>query len=181
MRQIYTVFLFIVFALAGCAGIAPVPGGTDSVNAKYYTSEDDFKSRVAQLQVGMQETHALYLLGRQPSELRQLNRDEILTALYGRNTTQNLGNGAERAQNVAFINSLYGYRLQFRDVSKGHGFVNPFRIRTEKDGFDYTVNLLFKDGVLLVRPDLSGGVVRDTSSATFFDYLNPGTLMGRLP
>ena len=178
MRQIYTVFLFIAFALGGCAGIAPVPGGTDSINDKYYMSEGDFKSRVGQLQTGMQEDHVLYLLGRSLNDLHQLSRDEILTALYGRNTTQNLGIGAERAQNVAFINSLYGYQLQYRDISKAHGFVNPFRIRTEKDGFDYAVNLVFRDGLLLVRPDLSGGVVHNTTSATLFDHMSPSMILG---
>jgi hypothetical protein len=170
-----------MLALAGCAGIAPVPGGTDSVNSAYYSNEMDFKSRVGQLQPGMGESQVLYILGRTREEMRQLNRNEILSALYGANTMQMMNSVAAREETTVFMRSLYGYQLQYKDVSKDHGFVNPFRIRTEEEGFSYTVNLIFKNGLLLERPDLSGGVVHDTSSSTFFDYLNPGSLISRVP
>ncbi|NBX65768.1 MAG: hypothetical protein EBQ96_02100 [Proteobacteria bacterium] len=173
--------LFLVLALAGCAGVAPVPGGSDSVNASYYPSPDDFKAKVGQLQPGMGEGHVLMLLGRRPEELRQLNRNEILSALYGANTMQVMDSISEREETTAFMRQLYGYQLKYRDVEREHGFVNPLRIRTEEDGFDYTVNLIFKNGLLLEKPDLSGGVVHERSSSTFFDYLNPGSLMGRIP
>lgn len=173
--------LVFTLALAGCAGVAPVPGGTDSVNASYYASQDDFKARVAQLQPGMGEAHVLYLLGRNRDELRQLNRNEILSALYGANTMQMLDSVREREETTAFMRSLYGYQLKYKDVEREHGFVNPLRIRTEEQGFDYTVNLIFKNGLLLEKPDLSGGVVHQRSSSTFFDYLNPGSIMGRIP
>ncbi|MBU6235895.1 MAG: hypothetical protein KGQ41_08620 [Alphaproteobacteria bacterium] len=182
MRLFYQVLAFCgVFALCACAGVAPVPGGTDAINPTYYASETDFKTRVGQLQAGMPEEHVLTVLGRGRDELKQLSRNEILTALYGSNTTQSLGAGVERERTIAFMQSLYGYQLRYKDVAKDHGFVNPFRIRTEEEGFDYTVNLIFKDGALLEKPDLSGGVVHERSSSTFFDYLNPGSIIGRVP
>lgn len=181
VRYLYPVVFVMVLALAGCAGYAPVPGGSDSVNASYYSSQNDFKARVAQLQPGMGEAHVFYLLGRNREELRQLNRNEILSALYGANTMQVMDSITEREETTAFMRSLYGYQLKYRDVEREHGFVNPLRIRTEEAGFDYTVNLIFKNGMLLEKPDLSGGVVQERSSSTFFDYLNPGSLIGRIP
>ena len=173
--------LLCLAVLTGCAGVAPVPGGTKTINSSYYNSETDFKARVMQLQPGMGEGHVLRVLGLGRDDLQQLNRNEILTALYGANTMQMMTSLSERQQTDAFMQSLYGYRLEYKDVKKQHGFVNPFRIRTEEQGFEYTVNLIFKDGLLLQRPDLSGGVVHDTSSSTFFDYLNPGSILGRVP
>lgn len=174
-------FSALALFAAGCAGVAPVPGGTDSINADFYASDTDFKSRVGRLQAGMPQDLVFNILGRRSDELRQLSRNEILTALYGSNTTQNMGSGPERDRLYAFMQSLYGYQLRYKDVAKDHGFVNPFRIRTEEQGYDYSVSLIFRNGYLLERPDLSGGLVHERSSSTFFDYLNPGAIMGRVP
>jgi hypothetical protein len=165
-----------LLALAGCAD-APMPGGEDTVNATYYTAADDFKARVDQLQPGMGESQVLSILGRTRNDMTRLGREQIVSALYGGSAVQMLDNAAERDQTRLFLNSLYGYRLEYKNVIKHHGFASPIRLRTIEQGYSYTVNLIFQNGVLLERPVLAGGIINDTQSRTLFDYINPGTFL----
>lgn len=181
MAFVRFVLLAAVLGLSACAGVAPVPGGTDSVNEKQYASPSDFQSRVGQLQTGMPESLTLGILGVSRNDMRQMSRNEILSALYGANAMQLLDGPERRAEIGAFMETLYGYRLEYKNVEREHGFSSPWRIRTNENGYDYAVNLVFQNGVLYARPDLAGGVVRDTHSMTFFDYLTPGTFLSRVP
>src|SRR4051812_17135061 len=101
--------MLLVLMLAGCAGSAPVPGGTETVNAAYFPSQDDFKSRVSRVQAGMPEGLVFSILGCQPDDLKRLGRNEIVVALYGANSMQMMNGYQEREDTRAYLESLYGY------------------------------------------------------------------------
>jgi hypothetical protein len=180
MRRFLCAPLFAALLLvAGCANVAPVPGGGETVNSAYYQSDDDFKTRVGQLLPGMGESEVLSVLGRTRNDLTTLTRDEIVKVLYGGNSMQMLDSSKEREEARNYLESLYGYHLEYKDVSTHHGFDSPIRIRTTKQGFDYKIDMVFKNGVLMEKPILAGGAVNDSESRTFFDYINPGSLLSR--
>src|SRR5688500_1514048 len=88
MQQFRLLFLILASAtLAGCAGVLPVPGGDDQQNKALYTSENELKSRVAQLDPGMNKALVFSILGREERDFIRLDRPAITAALYG-------GNGA---------------------------------------------------------------------------------------
>jgi len=163
----------LILTLAGCAGHAPVPGGSESANVTYYRSPDDLVARLGQIRTGMPETEVFARLGRTPKELTWLRRDEVLTALMGTNNVE-FRHGFEEKD---LIQSVYGYRLEYKSIKKKLGFSSPIRITTDRKGFNFTVTLVFKDGVLFTDPVLSGGIVNTSSSDTIFDFLNPGTVL----
>ena len=169
----------LAFTLAGCAGVAPVPGGSESSNVSSYKTADDFKTKVSSLQPGMPEPLVLNILGRTPSEMTMLSRAEIVTALYGGSALQMLDTAQEREQTRGFLQGLSGYHFVYRDVDKSHGLVSPIRISTKEEGFEYRLDLIFQNGTLLEKPVLAGGKVTSTSSRTLFDYINPGTLVAQ--
>jgi len=172
--------LFVPFVclllLAGCAGRAPVPGGNDSTNEGFYKDPDDFKVRLSRLQIGMAEEEVFAQLGRYRTDFITLSRQEIVTALFGGGSLQVPGDPA--AQNALLYNlqSLYGYKLEYKNVKRKLGFSSPIRVRTDESGFDYTAILIFQQGRLFEKPVISGGTVNDKSSKTVFDWLNPSML-----
>ncbi|HEY8964013.1 MAG TPA: hypothetical protein VIN59_06080 [Alphaproteobacteria bacterium] len=172
--------VLLVMMLAACAGKAPVPGGTETTNATYYSSQDDFKSRVGRLQAGMPEDLVFQILQKTRDDLVRLSRNEIVVVLYGANSMQMMNTFEEREANRLFLQSLYGYRMTYKDVKKKHGFASLIRIRTDESGFNYTVNLVFQNGILLETPVIEGGLVHESESRTFFDYLSPGTVMDQV-
>lgn len=164
-------------SLSGCAGHLPVPGGDEKVNRDYYTCEDDFLGRVDKLQVGMSMEMVLSILGRKQSDLTKLSRQEIMAALYGGTDSGFNGSLADQERARAFLDTLYGYRLSYKNVDHEHGFSSPWRINTTETGYSYTLTLVFQSGHLFEKPALSGGIVNSSSSKTIFDYLNPSTFM----
>lgn len=170
--------LSLTLALVSCAGVAPVPGGSDSVNSDYYKSADDFKTRVSTLQAGMSEELVMDILGRKPEEMVRMTRNEVVTALYGPNTMQVVDSSNERDETHRFLSSLYGYRLEYKDVDKHLGLASLIRMSTQKEGFGYTVYMVFQGGKLLEKPEISGGPVSETSSKTLFEYMNPASMLG---
>lgn len=163
--------------LAACAGHAPVPGGNDDLNSKFYSSPADFQHRVNQLRPGMSHGQVFALLGRHAGEMTKLSRAEIMGALYGSQNAQFDGSYHEQERARAFLQTLYGYRLEYAKIDREHGFSSPIRVRTEKHGYRYTLLLVFQNGRLFDQPILSGGVVTDASSKTIFDYLNPFSIV----
>lgn len=170
----FSVCACLVLLFVACAPKAPVPGGTNAINEKFYKSKDEFLQKLDRLQAGMTEQDVFSTLGRQPRELVRLKRDEIVMALLGAdNITFKDG-----LQDKDLLQSLYGYRLNYKRVKRVHGFSSPIRIRTNEDGFDYNAVLIFREGHLFEKPILTGGVVDATSSKTFFDLLSPSTIFG---
>ena len=178
--RFFTVLLCLVLAgaLAGCAGRAPVPGGDDKINSEFYKSPEDLLQRVNQLRAGMSHAQVFHVLGRNAAELTKLSRAEITGALYGSNNTRFEGSLEEQEEGRKFLQSLYGYRLDYANVERDHGFSSPIRVRTQEHGFRYQVLFIFQNGILFDQPILSGGVVNDSSSKTLFDYLNPYGFLG---
>lgn len=173
VRRQIILCLAALLALSACAGRAPVPGGDEAVNEKFYSSPAELQHRVNQLRPGMSHGQVFAILDRHAAELTKLSRAEIAGALYGSHNAQIDGTLAEQERARAFLQTLYGYRLEYANVEREHGFSSPIRIRTNREGYRYTVLLVFRHGRLFDQPILFGGSVKDSSSKTLFDYLNP--------
>jgi hypothetical protein len=168
--------LFIVtLGLGACAGRMPVPGGSDSVNQTCFTSVTDMQARVAQMSPGMPEGAVLAGLCRKKESMSRLDRREIRIALLG--GTDVLFSEADAETDAQIIRSLYGYKFAYTSLNRRHGFKSPIRIQTDETGYDYTITLIFRDGVLFEKPILSGGLVNKVSSGTIFDFITPGTIV----
>lgn len=165
--------------LGGCAGSLPLPGSDDRSNRSLYKSEDELKLRVAQLRPGMNKSLVFALLNRDEHDFIKLDRPGIMTALYGGAGSGFDGTLEQQEKARAFLQSLEGLRLIYKDVESDLGFSSPIRVRTDKTGFNYTLTLVFQDGRLFDQPMLSGGAIEESSSKTFFDYLTPGVLINR--
>jgi hypothetical protein len=170
----YLSAMLLPLLLGGCAQAFPVPGGTDAVNASYYNTKEDFLTRVSAIDVGMTEKEVLARLERSEDDMIRLKRDEIMMAMTGTNNIEFKGADAGPQSSRNVIRSLQGYRLNYKAVERKHGFSSPIRIRTDEKGFDYTVTLIFRKDRLLEKPILTGGVVNNFSSKTFFDLINSG-------
>ena len=166
--------VFLMF-LAGCADIAPVPGGTDSINISFYGTKEELLARLTGLVPGTPEKEVLSRLGRREGELTRLKRDEIITSLLG----TSIVTFEDDTSREDVLHALYGYRLNYKNVKRRHGFSSPIRVRTDEKGFSYAVTLIFYEGWLFEKPIVTGGVINESSSATIFDFLNLGTVVDR--
>lgn len=165
---------FAVLMLSACAGAAP--GGTDTVNQKYFANALDMKDKVAKLVPGMPEEEVYAALGCKKEQLEALDRNGIRRALFG--GEGNLPGTPEQQMEIhTFLQQAYGYKLEYKDVRRKHGFSSPIRIQTDERGFAYNITMVFHSGRLLEKPVLSGGIVNDMKTQTIFDFLNPGTLL----
>lgn len=167
--------------LGGCADKYGVPGGDDKVNEQIFKDKQDLLNRVASIQPGMSRPHTFAILNVEEKDLVKVSRQEILTAMYGDNRLSLDGMSDHDAEALRqYLRSLEGYRLDYADVEREHGFKNPIRLKTNEKGFRYGVVLVYQNNVLVEKPILTGGAVKQSSSRTIFDYLNPGTLLGGL-
>ncbi len=164
----------LALAAGGCAGVAPVPGGTDLVNQSFYKSREEFLDKFAALKPGLPRETVFQMLNRKPEDFSRLDRQEMVAALFGSNNVQFKELDATEAS-TSFVQNLEGYYFEFETKARVHGLSSPIRLQTDESGFDYKVTLIFYQGNLLGLPILSGGVVNDVKTATIFDYLNPGT------
>lgn len=167
----YVLLFMAAFALSACAGAAP--GGTDAINTKFFGGPADMKEKVAKLYPGMPEQDVLDTLHVKKEQMTQLDRSGILKALFGGDHAMP-GTPEQQMELYTFLQQAYGYKLEYKDTRRKHGFSSPIRIQTDEKGFAYTITMVFHSGKLLEKPVLSGGVVNDTSSQTIFDFLNPG-------
>lgn len=170
----------LALGLSSCAEVAPVPGGTDAQNRPYFESGADLKEKLAELRPGMTEDEVFAHLKCRKEQLVLLDRIGIRRALFGGENAPLPGTPEQQIEIQNFLQKAYGYRLDFRDVKRKHGFSSPIRIRTDESGFSYTVTMIFHDGRLIERPILSGGLVNEIRSQTIFDFFNPGTGMNLL-
>lgn len=180
-RRLAAALVAIVLLAGGCAGVAPVPGGTDTENLAYYDSKEYLLSLLSTLKPGTPEPVVFQRLDRKRSDFTILKRDEVMTALLGTSNVEVRNSASEQDISNSLLQTLYGYRLNYTNIERRHGFTNPIRIRTDESGFSYTVILIFRQGRLFERPIVTGGIVNKNSSKTIFDYFNPGTLLGRVP
>jgi hypothetical protein len=165
--------LLTVLFLTGCAGKAAVPSGGSSVNETFYKSDQEFVTASQRLLPGMTENQVFNILGHTKDQFIKMSREEIVSALYGGNQAGFQGSLQERENARAFLETLYGYKLQYKVVKGTMGFASPIRLRTDEKGVDYTLKMVFWQGQLFDRPALSGGPVKNSHSDTLFDYLNP--------
>ena len=179
MKSFFMKTMFLALFLTGCAGHIPVPGSSEAVNPAFYSTEQDLLERLGQLKPGMTESEVFAKLGHSGEDLMRLERSQVVTALYGSSAVEFHDGSDQPEEDSRFLQSLYGYRLEYKIIKREHGFSSPIRIRTDEKGFDYAVTLIFREGALYEKPILTGGVVNRSSSKTFFDYLNPGTIIDR--
>ncbi len=165
--------------LPSCADKFPVPGGDDKTNESFYGSEEELKHLFPRLHPGMTEREVFTVLRRSKDELVQMDRDEIVSTLYGGNNAAFTGTLQEREYARQFLETLYGYKFHFKIVEREHGFSSPIRLKTREKGYSYTMKMVFWQGHLFDKPVLAGGPVNNTSSETIFDYLNPLSWLGR--
>ena len=176
-------FRFIIciaatLAVTGCAGT--LPGGNDNVNKKYYNSEKQLEVWMDELRPGMSEAEVFARLGRSRKDFTHLTRSETISVLFGGRDSgiPDIFRTDEDIQK--FLASLDGYKFEYKSVQRKHGFTSPIRIQTDANGFNYTVNLVFRNGLLFEKPVLTGGKVNSSSSKTLFDYLTPGLIIGKV-
>lgn len=167
--------LLAAIAMTACTG-APAPGGTDTVNGKYFDSAGDMKKKLELVRPGMTEEEVFTTLGCKREQLEKLDRNGIRRALFGGDTALP-GTPEQQLEITQFLQESYGYKLDYKDVKRKHAFTSPIRIRTDENGFKYTVTMVFHHGRLIEAPVLSGGVVNEQNSETIFDFLNPGTAL----
>ena len=173
----FGIMTMMVLGLQACAGSAPVPGGTEAVNQPYFTSGNDLKSRVEKLNPGMSEDDVLKTLGIKKVQMTLLDRIGIRKALFGGENAPLPGTPEEQMEIYTIIQESTGYKLDFKDIYRKHGFSSPIRMQTDEKGVNYSVTMVFHDGALLEKPVLSGGPINETDSTTIFDFLNPGTAL----
>jgi len=177
LSRVMCAFLLVgALGLGACAGRAPVPGGSDLTNPASFTSQNDFKERVGRIKRGMTEAEVWGILGQNSGRLERLDRPAIMLALYG---TSQPALSPDAHDNGRFIASLSGYRVTYKEVEREHGLSSPIRLRTDAEGFLYTVTMIFWDGYLYEPPILAGGPVKESNSRTIFDALNPFNMIGR--
>jgi len=170
------VLLMTALLLSGCAGV--LPGGTDAVNKSYYDSNADLENWVNSLEIGMPREEVFARLGRTQKDFRRLARSEIVGVLFGGEDAGIPVHFYTDENILAFLDSLDGYRIEYKTVKRKHGFASPIRMQTDAKGFDYSLSLIFKEGKLYQKPHLTGGQVNNSSTKTLFDYLNPGLMLG---
>jgi hypothetical protein len=176
-------FLGILF-LTGCSGYLPVPGGNETTNQEFYETDDDLFLALNKLQPGMSEAQVFTVLDRKKEDFIKLDRYEILDVLYGGSDTELQQGVSEQNQQNHLLQSLYGYRFSFKKIETEHGLSSPIRMKTDEDGYNYTVSLIFRngyyeEGFLFEKPVIAGGKVHNSYSSTIFDYLNPGIVLDR--
>lgn len=166
----------LIMLLSGCVG--QLPGGSDNTNKSYYQSNAELKDFVNSLQTGMTKAEVFARLGRRQDDFKRLNRSELVGTLFGGEDAGIPIHFTTEEDIMKFLESLEGYRIDYKGIKRRHGLSSPIRIQTDANGFDYSISLIFKDGILYQKPFLSGGLVNTTSTKTLFDYLNPGMLLG---
>ncbi len=170
------IILLSTILLTACSGILPVPGGTDTTNKSFYISKGDMKERIEKLEIGMDEDQVFSILGRKKEELILLDRKQLVSALFGGDKpATDQWNGD--TNNRHFIQSLSGYRLNYKVIKRKHGIKNPITVQTDQIGFDYSAILIFQYDYLYEKPITSGGVIDNSSSRTLFDFITPGMVM----
>lgn len=168
--------MVLCLALSGCVGA--LPGGTDSINKSYYDSNADLEAWVASLEPGMSKPEVFARLGRVEKNFKRLTRSQIVGSLFGGEDAGIPVHFHTDESILAFLESLEGYRIEHKNVKRRHGLASPIRLQTDSKGYDYVLNLIFKDGKLYQKPYLTGGQVNVTSTKTIFDYLDPGMAVG---
>lgn len=162
---------------SGCAGT--LPGGTETVNEQFVDDERKLKDWVNSLEPGMTKGETFARLGRLESDFLRLNRSEIIGVIFGGEDAGIPLHFRTDEDILVFLESVEGYRLNYRRVKRKHGIASPIRLQTDEKGFDYSLSLVFKNDRLYQKPFLAGGLVSDTKTQTIFDYLNPGSLFDR--
>lgn len=169
--------LFLSVMLGACTGIMTVPGADDQMNSKGDQSQQELINRIGGLQIGMSKDLVLNILHKNENDLVLLSRPEVITTLYGGNNSGFDGTYEQQEKVRAFLQTLCGYKLQYINTEKEHGFSSPFRMKTHESGYNYTLTMVFQNNLLFDKPVLSGGLVDETTSKTIFDYFNPGNLI----
>lgn len=162
--------------LSGCAGT--LPGGTENINKNYYESDQQLQGWMDELQPGMSQAEVFSRLGRTRPDFTHLTRSEIVSVLFGGRDSGIPAIFRTDEDIQHFLASLDGYKFEYKSIKKKLGFTSPIRIQTDASGFSYTVNLIFRNGVLYEKPILTGGKIASSSSKTLFDYLSPGLVLG---
>lgn len=162
---------------SGCAGT--LPGGTETVNEQFLDDGQKLKQWVDSLEPGMTKGETFARLGRLETDFLRLNRSEVIGVIFGGEDAGIPLHFRTDEDIMAFLESVEGFRLNYRRVKRKHGIASLIRLQTDEKGFDYSLSLVFKDNRLYQKPFLAGGIVNDTKTQTIFDYLNPGSLFDR--
>lgn len=167
--------LACVLMLSACVGM--LPGGSDAENKSLYDKNTEIMEWIDSLEPGMGKGEVFARLGRVQKDFQRLTRSEVVGVLFGGKDAGIPEHFQASEDIMAFLESLEGYRMNYKDVRRKHGFSSPIRVQTDAKGVEYSLSLVFKNGVLFQKPYVTGGVVNETSSRTIFDFFNPGLLI----
>ena len=155
---------------SGCASVNGFHSGGESTNVSMFNGVSDLEQRVASLKLGMSRAEVFTVLGVNVKSVRKLTRQEVTSTLYA-GTRPEISGGLEEMEKArAFFNSLDGYSIRYRDVDEQTSF-SFTRVNKTSKGMDVAVALIFKDGKLYDKPEISGGPVNQKSSTTYLKML----------
>lgn len=131
----------------------------ETTNSGAFNGSGDLEARLDTIEVGMSKDDVFNALGLPEQNMQRLNRSEIKAALYG-SPDQELEGTEEQVRQ--FFSDIDGYSFRYRDIDKDRSLTASFKVKTESEGTDIRVSLIFKQDKLYDKPDLSGGMVNDT-------------------
>jgi hypothetical protein len=150
---------FILSSALLTTGACTVIDSRETTNSGAFNGSGDLETRLNTIQVGMSKDEVFSAIGLPEQRMQRLNRAEIKVALYG-SPDQELEGTEEQVRQ--FFSDIEGYSFRYRDIDKDRSLTASFKVKTESEGTDMRVSLVFKSGKLYDRPDITGGVVNDT-------------------
>lgn len=164
--------LMAIIALGACSSVKS-PEMTQkegSLHHEKFDTKQELLERVGSIKKSMPKDKVYELLEIGEDDFRMLSRNEILLAMYGTDEI-------EFTKNMEFIRELDGFSLDFRSIEEKTGLSSPVSMRTKKEGYEYTLILVFKGNTLYERPIIYGGDVYDSKTNSLLKFLSPSRLV----
>lgn len=158
-KNIATAFA-LASAITVTGGCAVMDSQVQS-NADFFSGEEEIRSRISQLEVGMDKQEVFETLGVKAENLHSLDRKGIKIALYG-SENQKIDGSEEEVRK--FLSDMEGYKLDYKSIDRDRSLSFSFRIKTESTGYDMSIYMVFKNGKLFDKPNVKGGLVNENES-----------------
>ncbi len=150
--------ILLSFNLAACSGI---PTKENFENTDLFKNQADIMQRSEQLHLGLEKKEVFRILGIDPEDLSRISKSEIQNALYGESILTGNKDDLERARD--FFKDIEGYKIKYTEL-KSRASLSFSRIHTTTKGTDMSLTIIFKSGVLLEPPMITGGNIDNKRS-----------------